>query len=149
MAPEPDPELRLAPPPPPAALTGVPLAAAVPAFVAPRDFWLRLALFATLLGAVLTIVYAWVLSRSDALTASNPAGLASYHRVLVPLLALAALVGALLLERLAWLGMLLMLTTSGLALAGGGVWLLPGAVLGCIWAARHSPPARITLGYSL
>ncbi|HVA64474.1 MAG TPA: hypothetical protein VNF74_12170 [Terriglobales bacterium] len=133
------------------AVTGVPLPLrpARPAAAPPRDFWLRLALFATLLGAVLTILYAQVLARQDALAAVDPSGLASYHRILVPLLAITAVAGVLVLERAAALGMLLMLAGSGLALAGGGVWMLPGAFFGCVWAARHHSIARATLGFLL
>ncbi|MGH9394584.1 MAG: hypothetical protein ACRD1E_10475, partial [Terriglobales bacterium] len=32
---------------------------------------------------------------------------------------------------------------------GGGAWLLPGAVLGSIWAARRRLSAQLTLGYLL
>lgn len=144
----PNPELERGLPTPGAA--GVPLPMAQPTPIsAPRDFWLRVALFATLLGAVLTAVYAWVLARADTSAALDAAGFASFQYILVPLLALTALVGVLLLERSAVLGMILLLAGASLSLGGGGVWLLPGAVLGCIWAARHSPPAQITLGFLL
>lgn len=133
------------------AITGVPLPL-YPARVAPappRDFGLRISLFATLLGAVLTILYAQVLARQDLLATSDTAGLASYHRILVPLLAITAVAGALVLERAAVLGMLLVMAGTGLALAGGGIWLLPGAVFACTWAGRHHAGARATLGFLL
>src|SRR6185312_16395900 len=61
-----------------------------------RDFGLRLALYAIVLGAVLTMVTAFVLARQDALVGVDAAGFATYHRVLVPLLAVAAIAGVLL-----------------------------------------------------
>jgi len=114
-----------------------------------RDLWLRMMLFATLAGAALTIFYARLLARQDALSLADASGLATYHGVLVPLLALAAVVGALVLERSPVRGMTLLLLGTGLGLPGGAVWLLPGAVLGCVWAARHQFAARATLGFLL
>lgn len=131
-------------------LTGVPMPLAARPGPAPRrDLWLRLALFASLAGAALTIFYARLLARQDALSLADASGLGTYHGVLVPLLALAAVAGALVLERSAVLGMVLLLLGCGLGLPGGAVWLLPGAVLGCVWAARHQFAARATLGFLL
>ncbi len=115
----------------------------------PRDLWLRLTLFAALLGAVLTVLYAGMLARQDALAPVDAAGLASYHKVLVPLLALTAVLGALALERATVLGMVMLLAGCGLALAGGGIWLAPAMLLGCTWAARKNPAARLLLGLLL
>lgn len=133
------------------ALTGRPLAPPATSRAAgpPRDAWLRLTLYCSLLGAVLTILYAWVLARQDALAALDASGLASYHQILVPLLAVGALAGVLILERAPTLGVLLMLLGTLLGLAGGAVWLLPGTFLACVWAARHDLPARLTLGFLL
>jgi hypothetical protein len=116
---------------------------------APRAAWLRATLFAALLGAALTVVYAWVLARQDAMAPVDASGLASYHTVLVPLLALTAVLGALALERATVLGMVMLLAGCGLSLAGGGVWLVPAMLLGCIWAARTKPAARLLLGLLL
>ncbi len=115
----------------------------------PRELWLRVTLFAALLGAVLTVLYAWVLARQDVLAPVDAAGLASYHRVLVPLLAATVVLGALVLERATVLGMVMLLAGCGLALAGGGIWLAPAMVLGCVWAARKKPMARLLLGMLL
>jgi hypothetical protein len=116
---------------------------------APREPWLRVTLFASLLGAALTVVYAWVLARQDGLAPVDASGLASYHRVLVPLLALTAVLGALALERATVLGMTMLLAGCGLSLAGGGIWLVPAMLLGCTWAARKRPAARLLLGLLL
>lgn len=133
-------------------LTGVPLPLAPPRpapLAPPRHAWLRLTLFCALLGSVLTVVYAWLLARQDAGSPLDASGLASYHQVLVPLLAIAALGGALILERRPVAGMALLLLGTGLGLPGGAAWLLPAAVLGCVWAAQHDAPARIVLGFLL
>jgi hypothetical protein len=135
------------PPPPP--LAGVPLALhPLPAAPA-RGLWLRLTLFAMLLGAVLTILYAWVLAPPPLPLDAEAAGAGSLHGVLVPLMALAAVVGVLALERAAVLAVVLMLAGAGVSLAAGAAWLVPGALLGCIWAARRQPAARTTLGFLL
>ncbi|MGH9394283.1 MAG: hypothetical protein ACRD1E_08955, partial [Terriglobales bacterium] len=73
-------------------------------------FGLRMALYATRLGAVLTVLTAWMRARQDAL--AGAAAMAGFHAVLVPLLALLALGGALLLERTPAMGMLLLLLGS-------------------------------------
>jgi len=114
-----------------------------------RDFGLRLALYAIVLGAVLTMVTAFVLARQDALVGVDAAGFATYHRVLVPLLAVAAIAGVLLVERVTLLGLALLLAGLSLTLAAGGQWLAPGVILACVWAARHRPVARIALGFLL
>jgi hypothetical protein len=116
---------------------------------APREAWLRVTLFAALLGAALTVVYAWVLARQDALAPVDASGLASYHKVLVPLLALTVVLGVLALERATVLGMVMLLAGCGLSLAGGGVWLVPAMLLGCTWAARKKTAARLLLGLLL
>ena len=115
----------------------------------PRDGWLRLALFCTLLGAALTAIYAWVLARQAGSIPLDASGFNGYHHVLVPLLALLAVAGALMLERAAAFGMLLMLASTALALPGGAVWLLPGLAIACIWSVRQSTTARIALGFLL
>ncbi|HEY8055668.1 MAG TPA: hypothetical protein VIE13_07135 [Terriglobales bacterium] len=134
------------PPSPP--LAGVPLPLAVPRPAPPRGLWLRLTLFTMLLGAVLTILYAWVLAPPP-LPLDGDAAAGGLHGVLIPLMALLAIVGALVLERAAALGVLLMLAGAGVCLSGGAAWLVPGALLGCIWAARRQPAARTTLGLVL
>jgi hypothetical protein len=134
------------PPPPP--LAGVPLALSSGRPAPARGLWLRLTLFAMLLGAVLTILYAWVLAPAP-LPLEDAAGAGSLHGVLVPLMALAAVAGVLALERAAVLGVVLMLAGAGVSLAAGAAWLVPGALLGCIWAARRQPAARATLGFLL
>ncbi len=116
---------------------------------APRDLWLRLTLYCTLLGAVLTMISAWMRAGQDHLAPVDAAGLASYHQILVPLLSLAAMAGVLMLERAAAAGMTIMLLATGLGLGGGAAWLLPGLLLACIWAARHHHAARVTLGFLL
>lgn len=109
---------------------------------------LRLTLFATLLGAVLTVLAAWMLARQNALQGGEPA-LANLYHVVVPLLAVVALAGALLLERIPVLGMLLLISGCGLGIAWGGIWLLPGTAVGTVWAARKRVAARFTLGFLL
>lgn len=125
-------------PPPAEALTGVPLALKAPK-AAPRDAWLRLALFLSLLGAALAVLYAWAWSR-----ASAPAAPA-----LMAVLALVTVAGALVVESWPVLGMLLLLGGSLAGLGAGSVWMLPGAACGCIWAAREHRAARATLGLLL
>ncbi|MGH9413353.1 MAG: hypothetical protein ACRD0Y_06390 [Terriglobales bacterium] len=105
--------------------------------------------FATLLGAVLTILYAWFLAQPDVLSVLTPSAFASFDRILVPLLAFTAVIGVLVLDRMATLGLVLLLAGTVFGLTGGTIWLLPGAVLGCIWAARHHRAARATLGFLL
>ncbi len=114
-----------------------------------RDLWLRASIFAVLLGAVLTILYAWFLAPADAYSAATAVGVASFQRVLVPILAATALTGVLVLERAPVLGVVLMVLGTGLGWAGGAAWLLPGAVLGCFWAAHRHAGARATLGFLL
>ncbi|TAN23491.1 MAG: hypothetical protein EPN33_04920 [Acidobacteria bacterium] len=115
----------------------------------PRDLWLRVTTFAVLLGAVLTILYAWFLAQPDALNALPPAGLASFEHVLVPLLAVMTVVGVFVLDRVAVLGVILMLSGTAAGLAGGAIWLVPGTVLGCIWAVQRQSAARAAVGFLL
>lgn len=139
-----------APPATPAeAVTGLPLAITSQAVSAPRDLWLRLILFCTILGVVLTVVYARLLARQDGAAGVSNSGLSSYHLVLVPLLALLALAGALWLERHPAWGMICLLAGCGPALPGGAVWLLPATVLACAWAAVRQNAARTVLGFLL
>jgi len=109
---------------------------------------LRLTLFATLLGAVLAGLTGMMLARQNSILGGDPS-VANLYRVVVPLLALAALTGALVLERTPVLGMLLLLAGCGLGIASGGIWLLPGAAVGTVWAARKQLAARYTLGFLL
>lgn len=133
-------------PPPP--LAGVPLALGSRRAAPARGLWLRLTLFTMLLGAVLTILYAWVLAPPLPLD-GDVSGAGNLHGVLVPLMALVAVAGVLALERAAVLAVVLMLVGAGVSLAAGAAWLLPGALLGCIWAARRQAAARTTLGLLL
>lgn len=122
----------------PAETSTVPLAAVATVRAGggyPREFWLRVAMFTMLLGAVMTVLYAWFQAQPG--------------MPLAILLAAAAVAGVLLLERLAVLAVLLMLGAAALGLAAGAMWLAPGAVLGCIWAARRRAGARATLGFVL
>ncbi|MGH9417883.1 MAG: hypothetical protein ACRD01_14775 [Terriglobales bacterium] len=127
-----------APPPAVEALTGVPLALQPPK-AAPRDFWLRLALLLSLLGAALSVFYAWAWTQPAA-----PAAPA-----LMPVLALVTVAGALVLESWPVLGMLLLLGGSLPGLTVGSLWMAPGAACGCFWAARERRAARATLGLLL
>ncbi|HVB40018.1 MAG TPA: hypothetical protein VNE83_03900 [Terriglobales bacterium] len=106
---------------------------------APRGFWLRLTLFATLLGAVLTLLYAWVWA---------PDGGGS-GRVLIAVLAAVTVAGVLLLDRAATTGLVLMVAATGVGLGSGTAWLAPGVVLAAVWAARRSRRARRLLGFLL
>ncbi|MGH9475137.1 MAG: hypothetical protein ACRD1C_02270 [Terriglobales bacterium] len=115
----------------------------------PRDLWLRVAIFAMLLGAVMTLLYAWFLARPVGVVPTPEPGLASFLHVLVPILAAMAVVGVLLLERAPVLGVVFMLAGTLPGLAGGAIWLIPGAALGCILAARRHAAARATLGFLL
>lgn len=135
----------------PAGAVGLPLPPPAPPRERPpqRDLWLRVTTFAVLLGAVLTILYAWFLAQPDALTALPPAGLARFEHVLVPLLAVMTVVGVFVLDRVAVLGVILMLTGTAAGLAGGAIWLVPGTVLGCIWAVRRQRTARAAVGFLL
>lgn len=135
----------------PAGAVGLPLPPAPQSRERPqqRDLWLRVTTFAVLLGAVLTILYAWFLAQPDALTALPPAGLASFEQVLVPLLAVMTVAGVFVLDRVAVLGVVLMLTGTAAGLAGGAIWLVPGTVLGCIWAVRRQRAARAAVGFLL
>ncbi|HEY7839606.1 MAG TPA: hypothetical protein VIC54_13500 [Terriglobales bacterium] len=106
---------------------------------APRGLGLRLAIFATVLGAGLMLPYTWVWAP----------GLGGAGRVLVPVLAAVTVAGVLLLERAAAVGLVLMLTATGAGLESGTAWLAPGVVLAAMWAARHNLRARKLLGFLL
>lgn len=107
----------------------------------PRGLGLRLTLFATLLGAVMTLMAAYVWASG----VSPDSG----SRVLAAVLAAVAVAGVLVLERAPVVGLVLMLVASGLGLGSGTAWLAPAAALAGIWAARHSRRARHLLGFLL
>ena len=141
------------PPPPPPRSLGSPLleGLTVPAQTGPphRDWLLRCTLFTGVLGATLAIVHAFFLGSFNELDSVLQIDAASYHQVLVPLLALAALAGALILERQPAGGMVLLLAGTLLGLFGGTLYLVPAALLGAAWAVRHSTAARLILGFLL
>jgi hypothetical protein len=124
----------------------MPLERAAPAMAAARDGWLRVAVFCILLGALLTMLNAWLVKAPPV---SDAAGMPGYREIIVPLLAGAATAGVLMLERAPTAGMLLCVFGALFSLAGDGIWLLPGTVCACIWAARHGGTARKTLGFLL
>lgn len=115
----------------------------------PRDGLLKITLFGVVLGAVLAAIYTFFLSSYTPLDQFLYLTADHYHRVLVPLLCVAAVVGALLLERVPALGLAVILLTALLGLGGGTVYLLPGAFLASVWAARHNLTARLLLGFLL
>lgn len=110
---------------------------------APRDAGLRATFFCTLVGAVLAMVYARVWATPPL---PGGGGGTEWGFSWVLLLALVTVAGATLLERAPAGGILLMLISTSIGLAAGTVWLIPGVVLGAVWAARHSARARATLG---
>ncbi|MGH9467202.1 MAG: hypothetical protein ACRD1Y_07590 [Terriglobales bacterium] len=115
-----------------------------------RGLLLRISVFAVLLGAVMTILYAWFLIPVSSLPTMGPAlGLASFERVLVPILAITAVIGVLIIERAAVFGVVLLLVGTALGLSGGSIWLVPGAVLACVWAGKNRAMARTALGFLL
>lgn len=115
----------------------------------PRDGLLKITLFCVVLGAVLAVIYAFFLSSNTQLNESLHLSADHYHRVLVPLLCGVAVLGALILDRIAPLGLLMILLASLLGLGGGTMYLLPGTFLAAVWAARHSLTARLMLGFLL
>ncbi|MGH9535564.1 MAG: hypothetical protein ACRD2E_11980 [Terriglobales bacterium] len=114
-----------------------------------RDWLLRLTLLAVVLGAVLTVVEGAlpVTAGPYATVLGVPA--AAYYQVLIPLLALVAVAGALILDRQPLLGLLLLLGGTLLALRGGGMYLAPAALLGAAWAVWRHRAARAALGLVL
>lgn len=116
---------------------------------APRDGLLNVTLFGIVLGAVLTVIYSIFLSSYNRFDEFLSLSADHYHHILVPAFCVTAVIGALLLDRIAALGLLLILVATLLGLAGGTVYLLPGAVLAAIWAARHDVTARLMLGFLL
>ena len=115
----------------------------------PRDGLLKITLFGVVLGAVLAAIYTFVLSSYTPLDQFLYLTADHYHRVLVPLLCAVAVVGALVLERIPALGLTVILVATLLGLGGGTVYLLPGAILASVWAARHNLTARLLLGFLL
>lgn len=103
-----------------------------------RDLRLqRLTLYCVILGAVITVL------------APGLAG-ADWSRVWPALgFGCLALAGALLLDRLPWLGMLAMLLAAGLSAQRGNFWIVPGSLLGAGVAAHRSRAALRLVGYLL
>ncbi len=114
-----------------------------------RDWLLRCTLFTGVLGATLAIVHAFFLGSFNDFDTVLQIDAATYHQVLVPLLALVALAGVLILERQPVGGIVLLWVGTLLGLFGGTLYLVPAAVLGAAWAVRHSTPARMLLGFLL
>lgn len=114
-----------------------------------RSQVLRITLFLAVLGGVLTAVYSLFLANYDPLGETLGLPATAFHQVIVPLLALAAVTGALIVERQPLFGMLLLLGAALLASSAGGVYLAPAAVLACYWAQRHHSGARMALGFIL
>lgn len=115
----------------------------------PRDGLLKITLFGVVLGAVLAVIYTFFLSSYTPLDQFLYLTADHYHRVLVPLLCMAAVAGVLVLERIPALGLSMILVATLLGLGGGTVYLLPGALLAAVWAARHNLMARLMLGFLL
>jgi hypothetical protein len=115
----------------------------------PRDGLLKMTLFSVVLGAVLAIIYTFFLSSYSPLDRFLYLSAEHYHHVLVPLFCGAAVIGVLILDRIPPLGIAMILLGSLLGLAGGTVYLLPGALLAAIWAARHNLTAKLMLGFLL
>lgn len=115
----------------------------------PRDGLLKITLFGVVLGAVMAVIYTFFLSAYTPLDQFLYLSADRYHRVLVPILCAAAVVGALMLERIPPLGLSMVLVATLLGLAGGTVYLVPGALLAAVWAARHNLTARLLLGFLL
>lgn len=118
-----------------------------------RGWLLRLVLLAAILGAVLTVIQtalpASVLPPDSAGTTVLGVPAVAYHQVLLPLLALVALAGALILDKQTLGGLFLLLGGTILALPGGGTYLIPAAILGAAWAAWRHDAARTALGLVL
>lgn len=114
-----------------------------------RDLLLRVTLFAAALGAILAAIYSMFLASYGPFDTNLGLPAATFHQVVVPVLALAAVAGALILERQPVGGMFLLLAGALLSVGGGAIYLLPAAVLGCIWAQRRRRSARSALGFIL
>lgn len=115
----------------------------------PRDGLLKITLFGVVLGAVLAVIYTFFLSTYTPLDHFLSLTAGHYHRVLVPLLCAAAVIGVLILDRIPVLGLTMILVATLLGLSGGTVYLVPGALLASVWAARHNLTARMMLGFLL
>lgn len=114
-----------------------------------RDWLLRLVLLAAILGAVLTVIEAALpVAGFGAGATVFGVSAAAYHQVLVPLLALVALAGALILDKQVLCGLLLLVGGALLALPGGA-YLAPAAALGAGWAAWRHAGARLAVGLVL
>lgn len=108
----------------------------IPALARPDRLW-QLTWYCAGVGVLLLLAGAWL--------GANGPGTAGTAL----LIAAVALVGAGLLRRLPWLGMLLLAVSAGAALGRGAVWLLPAAVVAAIWTVRHSAVGRRVLGLVL
>lgn len=120
-----------------------------PAASARRGWVLRLTLFAAVLGAILSVVDSEFIATYDPFAVHLGIPATVFHQLIVPILALVAVTGALILERQPLAGMFLLLGATLLSLGGSATYLAPAAVLGCFWAQRRVPAARTALGYIL
>lgn len=122
--------------------------AAAPARPPRRDWLLRLTLVAAVLGAVLTVLEGALRSGFGPYATVLGLPASAYYQVLIPLLALVALAGSLILDKQPLVGLLLLIGGTMLVLPGGG-YLIPAAVLGGAWAAWRHSAARAALGLVL